>query len=150
MEQFVPCLPRSKNKKLIQSSTHTLFLFIFQLFKQRAELAEVLTALGQSPSLDDITKMIKEVDADENGSIEFPEFLKMMASRHRSVDTETEIKEAFKVFADKGGEFISVSTLKKSMKALKENFDDNDIKTMITISGTDGKVSYSQFKNMSK
>ena len=30
--------------------------------------------------------MMKEVDADENGSIEFPEFLKMMASRHRKVD----------------------------------------------------------------
>jgi calmodulin len=92
--------------------------------------------------------MINEVDADENGSIEFPEFLKMMASRHRSVDTETEIKEAFQVFAEKGGEYITVATLQKSMRSLKENFEDNEIDTMIKISGTDGKVSYSQFKNM--
>ena len=45
------------------------------------ELAAVLTALGQSPSEDDIAKMIAEVDADANGTLEFPEFLKMMASR---------------------------------------------------------------------
>ena len=112
------------------------------------ELAEVLTALGQSPSEEDISKMIKEVDADVNGSIEFPEFLKMMASRHRVVDNEEEIQEAFKVFADSSGEMISVDTLKKSMMALKETFTDDEINTMIKISGSGGKVSYSQFKNM--
>jgi Ca2+-binding EF-hand superfamily protein len=104
--------------------------------------------LGQSPSEEDINKMINEVDGDRNGSIEFPEFLKMMASRHRSVDTETEIKEAFTIFANKGGEYITADTLAKSMNSLKESFGDSDIATMIKISGTDGKVSYSQFKNM--
>jgi Ca2+-binding EF-hand superfamily protein len=92
--------------------------------------------------------MIKEVDADVNGSIEFPEFLKMMASRHRVVDNEEEIQEAFKIFADSSGEVISVDTLKKSMKSLKEAFTDEEIDTMIKISGSGGKVSYSQFKNM--
>lgn len=92
--------------------------------------------------------MIKEVDADVNGSIEFPEFLKMMASRHRVVDNEEEIQEAFKVFADSSGEMISVDTLKKSMMALKETFTDDEINTMIKISGSGGKVSNSQFKNM--
>ena len=124
---------------------HPFFLFYHI---PNTELAEVLTALGQSPSEEDIEKMMKEVDADANGSIEFPEFLKMMASRHRAADNEEEIGEAFKVFADSSGEFITIETLKKSMSALKENFGDSDIKTMITISGTDGKVSYSQFKNM--
>ena len=127
----------------------------FQLFDkdgnghiEAKELAEVLTALGQSPSEEDIVKMMKEVDADENGSIEFPEFLKMMASRHRKVDNTEEIQEAFKVFADSSGQYISAETLSKSMAALKENFDKDNINTMIAISGTDGKVSFSQFKNM--
>jgi len=152
----------SKTKHIYFFHLPSLIFFFFFLFSPLVtchtvhrspiffciELAEVLTALGQSPSEEDISKMIKEVDADVNGSIEFPEFLKMMASRHRVVDNEEEIQEAFKVFADSSGEMISVDTLKKSMMALKETFTDDEINTMIKISGSGGKVSYSQFKNM--
>ena len=127
----------------------------FQLFDkdgngsvEAAELAEVLTALGQTPSDADIQKMIAEVDADANGSIEFPEFLKMMASRHNVKDNEEEIQEAFKVFCADGQDYIDKGTLGKAMASLKEAFDDSEIEQLIKITGTDGKVSYSQFKNM--
>merc|ERR1719231_397466 len=41
--------------------------------------------------------MINEVDADGNGTIDFPEFLTMMARKMKDTDSEEEIIEAFKV-----------------------------------------------------
>jgi len=42
--------------------------------------------------------MINEVDADGNGTIDFPEFLSLMARKIKDTDTEEELREAFKVF----------------------------------------------------
>ena len=42
--------------------------------------------------------MVDEVDEDGSGSIEFPEFLEMMAKKMKETDTEEELVEAFKVF----------------------------------------------------
>ncbi len=41
--------------------------------------------------------MINEVDADGNGTIDFPEFLSLMARKMKDTDTEEELIEAFKV-----------------------------------------------------
>ena len=45
--------------------------------------------------------MINAVDADGSGTIDFPEFLKMMANKVKDEDSEEEIRETFRVF-DKG------------------------------------------------
>ena len=112
------------------------------------ELAAVLTALGQSPSEEDIAKMIAEVDADANGSLEFPEFLQMMSSRMNTKNNDEEIQEAFKVFDLDGSGFITATTLGKAMKSLNEKFEPAELDQLVKITGTDGKVSYNQFKNM--
>ena len=40
-----------------------------------------------------------KVDADGNGTIDFPEFLSLMARKMKDTDTEEELVEAFKVFS---------------------------------------------------
>ena len=42
--------------------------------------------------------MVNEVDKDGTGSIDFPEFLSMMAMKINDQNAEDEIREAFKVF----------------------------------------------------
>ena len=42
--------------------------------------------------------MVNEVDKDGTGSIDFPEFLAMMALKINDQNAEDEIREAFKVF----------------------------------------------------
>ena len=42
--------------------------------------------------------MVNEVDKDGTGSIDFPEFLTMMAMKINEQNAEDEIREAFKVF----------------------------------------------------
>ncbi len=41
-----------------------------------------------------------------NGTIDFPEFLTMMAKKMKDTDSEEEIKEAFRVFDKDGNGFI--------------------------------------------
>lgn len=72
------------------------------------ELGTVMRSLGQNPTEAELQDMINEVDADGNGTIDFPEFLTMMARKMKDTDSEEEIKEAFKVF-DKDGNGVRLS-----------------------------------------
>ena len=55
---------------------------------------------GQNPTEAELQDMINEVDADGNGTIDFPEFLSLMARKMKDTDTEEELIEAFKVSTD--------------------------------------------------
>ncbi|GKA13288.1 calmodulin [Tanacetum coccineum] len=50
--------------------------------------------------------MSNEVDADGNGTIDFLEFLNLMAHKMKDADAEEELKKAFRVF-DKGQSVMS-------------------------------------------
>lgn len=45
------------------------------------ELATVIRSLDQNPTEEELQDMISEVDADGNGTIEFTEFLSLMAKK---------------------------------------------------------------------
>jgi hypothetical protein len=78
----------------------------------------VMRSLGQNPTEAELQDMINEVDADGNGTIDFPEFLTMMARKMRDTDSEEEIKEAFKVFDKDGNGYISAAELRHVMTNL--------------------------------
>jgi len=63
-----------------------------------------MRSLGQNPTEAELQDMINEVDADGNGTIDFPEFLTMMARKMKDTDSEEEILEAFKVGREGGRE----------------------------------------------
>ena len=62
------------------------------------ELGTVMNSLGQKPTISELEAMIKEVDIDGNGEIDFGEFLTMMAKKLKETDLEEDIREAFRVF----------------------------------------------------
>lgn len=45
------------------------------------ELAAVVRSFHQNPTEKELLHMINEVDADGNGTIEFPEFMTLMANK---------------------------------------------------------------------
>lgn len=45
------------------------------------ELGTVMRSLGQNPTEAELQDMVNEVDADGSGTIEFPEFLNLMAKK---------------------------------------------------------------------
>ncbi|XP_073109751.1 calmodulin-like isoform X2 [Elaeis guineensis] len=73
------------------------------------ELATVIRSLGQNPTEEELQDMISEVDANGNGTIEFGEFLSLMARKMKETDAEEELKEAFKVFDKDQNGYISAN-----------------------------------------
>ena len=83
----------------------TEFRAAFELFdKDRdgkittKEVGTLMRNLGQNPSEEELKQMIREVDLDGNGTIDFKEFLCLMVKKMKGTDTEEELIEAFKVF----------------------------------------------------
>lgn len=108
------------------------------------ELGTVMRSLGQNPTEAELQDMINEVDADGNGTIDFPEFLTMMARKMKETDSEEEIREAFRVFDKDGNGFISAAELRHVMTNLGEKLTDEEVDEMIReadIDG-DGQVNY--------
>ena len=51
--------------------------------------------------------MVRDVDTDKNGTIDFEEFLAMMSKRMTNRDEDEEIREAFRIFdQDQGGSLV--------------------------------------------
>ena len=84
------------------------------------ELGTVMRSLGQNPTEAELQDMINEVDADGNGTVDFPEFLTLMSREMCDIDSEDEIniREAFKVFDRDGNGYIGAAELKRVMTDL--------------------------------
>ncbi|XP_065581264.1 neo-calmodulin-like isoform X2 [Artemia franciscana] len=117
-----------------------------------SELTAVMKCLGQNPTDAEILAIIKEVDADGNGTIEFSEFVIAMAKSVNDIDSEKEIKEAFDVFDKDGNGHINVEELRYVSVNLGETFSDEDIAEMLKQADFDGDgvVNYKDFARMMK
>merc|ERR1712017_32397 len=114
------------------------------------ELGTVMRSLGQNPTEAELQDMINEVDADGNGTWDFPEFLSLMARKMKDTDTEEELIEAFKVFDRDGNGFISAAELRHVMTNLGEKFTDEEVDEMIREADVDGdgQINYEEFVKM--
>jgi len=81
-------------------------------FITTSELQTVLRSLGQDPTDVELQDLVNDVDSDQDGSIDFPEFLAMMSKQMKETDVEAEIEAAFKMFDKNGDGFISANELK--------------------------------------
>ncbi|KAG1874969.1 calmodulin, partial [Suillus subluteus] len=102
------------------------------------ELGTVMRSIGQNPTEAELQDMINEVDADGNGTLDFTEFLTMMARKMRDTDREDEIKEAFKVFDEDGNGYINPAELRHVMMNLGEKLTEAEVNEMIREADIDG------------
>ncbi|URE21501.1 hypothetical protein MUK42_10586 [Musa troglodytarum] len=138
------------------------------------ELGTVIKSLGQNPSEEELQEMIREVDSDGNGTIEFAEFLNLMSRKVKETNVEEELKEAFKVFDKDQNGYISASEvasqdasvspsarppdlflfllaqLRNVMMNLGEKLTDEEVDQMIREADLDGdgQVNYEEFVRM--
>ena len=94
--------------------------------------------------------MYNEVDIDGNGTIDFKEFLGLMARKMRDNDSEEELIEAFKVFDRDGNGLISNVELQHVMASLGENVTMDEVDEMIKEADLDGDeyINYEEFVKM--
>ncbi|XP_062203453.1 uncharacterized protein LOC133905707 [Phragmites australis] len=118
------------------------------------ELATVMGSLqGQRPSAEELREMIRDADADGNGTIEFAEFLGLMArktAKDGAADADEELREAFKVFDKDQNGYISATELRHVMINLGEKLTDEEVEQMIREADLDGdgQVNYDEFVRM--
>ena len=114
------------------------------------ELGDIMKNLGQTPSEAELQDMINEVDIDGNGTIDFKEFLGLMARKMRDNDSEEELIEAFKVFDRDGNRLISNVELQHVMTSLGENVTMDEVDEMIKEADLDGDgyINYEEFVKM--
>lgn len=97
-----------------------------------------MRSLGQNATEEDLRQMINEVDADGSGTIDFAEFLTLMARKIKTKDSDAEILEAFKVFDKDGSGKISPDELRQVMNNLGEKLSDQEVEDMIREADTNG------------
>ncbi len=76
------------------------------------ELVTVLKSLGNNPTDQELEEMIEEVDEDRSGTIDFDEFIEMMAKKLNQINIEKELLDAFKVYDRDGNGLVSLSELR--------------------------------------
>ena len=115
------------------------------------ELRQVLEAMGQKPTEEELFQMISEVDENMSGSIDFAEFLKVIENqkdRAENFDDENDMIDAFVACGgrpDKHGH-VRRETL---VKIIKHDFGLTiDIEELINKIDTDlsGEIEFEEFK----
>ena len=111
------------------------------------ELGEVMKSLGQKPTRAQLESMVREIDADGDGAIDFPEFLTMMLRKMNEGDPERELRDVFTVFDKDQSGTISADELKSVMKVIGEKLTEQEIEDAIRLADTtgDGEVDYDEF-----
>nr|XP_034377639.1 calmodulin-1-like [Arvicanthis niloticus] len=114
------------------------------------ELETVLLLLDQNQTEAELQDMFKEVDADRNGTIDFLEYLSMMAREMKDTDSQEEIREAFRDFDKDGNVYISAAELSQVLINLVVNLTDEEVNEMTREADSywDGQVNYEEFIQM--
>ena len=142
------------NEQIISEEKISEFKEAFNIFDKdkdgyitTKELGDIMKNLGQSPSEAELQDMINEVDIDGNGTIDFKEFIGIMARKMRDSDSEEELIEAFKIFDRDGNGLISSDELLHVMLSLGENTNLEEIIYQSIKAGTRLIDTASAYKN---
>ena len=113
-----------------------------QDFLSADELDEILRAMGFRPTKEELMEILKEIDEDGSGEIEFAEFCQLCAKfMVEDPDVETlkrELKDAFRIY-DKGGQgFITMDTLRGLIKELLQPLSQVELDGIIDELDEDG------------
>ena len=101
------------------------------------ELGTVMRSLGQNLSEGEIKEVIDEVDEDKNGTIDFQEFLSLMARKMKIIDKEDELIDAFKTLDLDGTGKISKYQLRYIILSTESGFTGDDIEELLKITDVD-------------
>lgn len=109
-----------------------------------------MRSLGQTPTESELNDLIREIDSNTDGSIDFPEFLTMMARKMRDSDSQAEIFEAFRVFDKDGDGKIDKGELKHVLTSIGEKLTEEEVDEMLREADTnnDGVIDIKEFSNL--
>ena len=112
------------------------------------ELGRVMRNHGLNPTEEELADMIRNVDKNSNGAIDFNEFIEMMLRRDSKV--EEDVVHAFRVFDRDGDGLISEEELRLTMNNLGEPLTDQEVRSMIEEADLDGdgRINFQEFARL--
>ncbi|GAH07841.1 unnamed protein product, partial [marine sediment metagenome] len=116
----------------------------------RSELASVIRCLGKNPTESQLNQIMSEADTDENGFIDFTEFVRMIQNKLNYTDTEKQFIESFKLFDMDGNGYISTKELKHIMTSFGDKLTEEEANEMLRNADIDGDglINYEEYVKM--
>lgn len=114
------------------------------------ELGSLLRALGLTPSPDQLETLIQKADTNNNGLVEFSEFVALVEPDlvpAKSPYTEEQLRQLFRIFDRDGNGFITAAELAHSMAKLGHALTAKELTGMIKEADTDGdgRINFNEF-----
>ncbi|CAG9585215.1 unnamed protein product [Danaus chrysippus] len=101
----------------------------------------ILTMLGHQITDDYLQEIIKEVDVDGSGELEFEEFVTLASRFMVEEDAEAmqqELKEAFRLYDKEGNGYITTQVLREILRELDDKISAEELDMMIEEIDSDG------------
>ena len=116
------------------------------------ELGNVMRSLSQCPSEAEMQEIIKLVGPEGKGTIEFPQFLSLMARQINKIDTDVlvDMDSVFREFDKDRNGLVSYQELKHVLKQKGQDVSDEQIEKMMNDADKDddGMLNYMEFVAM--
>jgi calmodulin len=120
-----------------------------------SELKVVLISFGYHVTDQELADIVTELDANHNGVIDYPEFLRLVETHPPKPGAEKTLDDvmlAFAAFDRDGNGKISAAELKASMEVMGLALTDAEVEEAIKEADVDGDgmINYSEFARMMK
>mmetsp|Transcript_34031 Transcript_34031/g.74689 ORF Transcript_34031/g.74689 Transcript_34031/m.74689 type:complete len:162 (+) Transcript_34031:211-696(+) len=117
------------------------------------ELSTVMKSVGFNPTANDLRELIGDSHgsySQRGGRIDFNYFCKLMSQKSRDADSESELRDAFRVLDLNGQGFIGLKEMQAVCFHLGQELQESEVFDMVSeaISNFDGKIFYDGFKKI--
>jgi|EP00672_Neobodo_designis_P025063 calmodulin len=117
------------------------------------ELKKLMETLRLHPTEEELTAMMREVDADGSGDIDFDEFVTVMSRRVQADYTPEQLKSAFKVFETDNVPpgYVSTEVLEHALTTYgSDKLNQEEAAELLSTVDPEhtGKINYMEFINM--
>ncbi|KAK2709414.1 troponin C, isoallergen Bla g 6.0101-like isoform X2 [Artemia franciscana] len=113
----------------------------------------ILQLLGVHVTDNMLRDIIQEVDEDGSGELEFDEFVQLSAKfliEEDEVETQKELKEAFRLYDKEGNGYITTQTLRDILRELDDKLTEDELDEIIEEIDEDGSgtIDFDEFMEM--
>ncbi|CAF1546250.1 unnamed protein product [Adineta ricciae] len=112
-----------------------------------SELSNVFRALNINVNNSQLNQLVKQMDENGSGQVEFDEFARVMGETFFKKYTQEELRAAFNQFDQDGSGYIQAAELESIMSRMGRRYNKAEVEAMVSFldrSG-DGKIGFDEF-----